>query len=46
MKNTTNQAFSEVYDVISHFQEEMQEKIPKSLINVIKKIEIWIMKLI
>lgn len=46
MKNTTNQAFSEVYDVISHFEEEMQEKIPKSFINVIKKIEIWIMKLI
>lgn len=37
MKNTTNQAFSEVYDVISHFEEEMQEKIPKSFINVIKK---------
>lgn len=37
MKNTTNQTFSEVYDVISHFEEEMQEKIPKSFINVIKK---------
>lgn len=37
MKNTTNQTFNEVYDVISHFEEEMQEKIPKSFINVIKK---------
>ena len=37
MKNTTNQAFSEVYDVIGHFEEEMQEKIPKSFINLIKE---------
>lgn len=36
MKNTTNQAFCEVYDVIGHFEEEMQEKIPKSFMNLIK----------
>ncbi len=37
MKNTTNQAFSEVYDVINHMNKEMQEKIPKSFINLIKE---------
>ena len=36
MRNTTNQAFSEVYDVINHMSEEMQEEIPKSFINLIK----------
>lgn len=36
MRNTTNQAFSEVYDVINHMSKEMQEKIPKSFINLIK----------
>lgn len=37
MKNTTNQAFSETYDVINHMSKEMQEKIPKSFINLIKE---------
>ena len=37
MKTTTNQAFSEVYDVINHMSKEMQEKIPKSFINLIKE---------
>lgn len=37
MKNTTNQAFSEVYDVFNHMSKEMQEKIPKSFINIIKE---------
>lgn len=36
MKTTTNQAFSEVYDVINHMSKEMQEKIPKSFVNLIK----------
>lgn len=36
MKTTINQAFSEVYDVINHMSKEMQEKIPKSFINLIK----------
>ena len=36
MRNTTNQAFSEVYDVINHMSKEMQENIPKSFINLIK----------
>lgn len=36
MRNTTNQAFSEVYDVINHMSEEMQEEIPKSFMNLIK----------
>ena len=37
MKNTVNQAFSETYDVINHMSKEMQEKIPKSFINLIKE---------
>ena len=37
MKNTINQAFSETYDVITHMSKEMQEKIPKSFINLIKE---------
>lgn len=37
MKNTINQAFSETYDVINHMSKEMQEKIPKSFINLIKE---------
>ena len=37
MKNTTNQAFTETYDVINHMSKEMQEKIPKSFINLIKE---------
>ena len=37
MKNKTNQAFSETYDVINHMSKEMQEKIPKSFINLIKE---------
>lgn len=37
MKNTTNQAFRETYDVINHMSKEMQEKIPKSFINLIKE---------
>ena len=37
MKNTTNKAFSETYDVINHMSKEMQEKIPKSFINLIKE---------
>ena len=37
MKNTTNQAFSEVYDVFNHMSKEMQEKIPKSFIDIIKE---------
>ena len=36
MKTTTNQAFSEVYDVINHMSKEMQEKIPKNFVNLIK----------
>ena len=36
MKNTTNQTFSEVYDVINHMSKEMQEKIPKGFMNLIK----------
>lgn len=36
MKTTTNQSFSEVYDVINHMSKEMQEKIPKSFVNLIK----------
>ena len=36
MRNTTNQAFSEVYDVINHMSEKMQEKIPKRFMNLIK----------
>ena len=37
MKNTTNQAFTEVYDVINHMEIEMQEKIPQKFINLIKE---------
>ena len=37
MKNTINQAFTEVYDVINHMEIEMQEKIPKKFINLIKE---------
>ena len=36
MRNTINQAFSEVYDVINHMEEKMQEKIPKNFMNLIK----------
>ena len=36
MKTSINQAFCEVYDVINHMSKEMQEKIPKSFINLIK----------
>ena len=37
MKNTINQAFTEVYDVINHMEIEMQEKIPQKFINLIKE---------
>ncbi len=37
MKSTINQAFTEVYDVINHMEIEMQEKIPKNFINLIKE---------
>ena len=36
MRNTINQAFSEVYDVINHMEKKMQEKIPKNFMNLIK----------
>lgn len=36
MKTSINQAFCEVYDVINHMSKEMQEKIPKSFVNLIK----------
>ena len=37
MKNTINQAFTEVYDVINHMEIEMQEKIPKKFIDLIRE---------
>lgn len=37
MKNTINQAFTEVYDVINHMEIEMQEKIPQKFIILIKE---------
>lgn len=37
MKNTINQVFTEVYDVINHMEIEMQEKIPPKFINLIKE---------
>ena len=36
MRNTMNQAFSEVYGVINHMSEEVQGKIPKRFMNLIK----------
>lgn len=36
MKTSINQAFCEVYDIINHMSKEMQEKIPKSFVNLIK----------
>lgn len=37
MKDTINQAFTQVYDVINHMEIEMQEKIPQKFINLIKE---------
>ena len=34
--NTINQAFSEVYDVIMHMEEEMFNKIPKSFVKFVE----------
>jgi hypothetical protein len=36
MINTINQSFCEVYDIISHMEEEMINKIPKGVIKMIK----------
>lgn len=35
----TRQAYSEVYNIINHFEKELYAKIPQSFINAIKKIE-------
>lgn len=37
MKDTINQAFTQVYDVINHMEIEMQEKIPKKFIDLIRE---------
>lgn len=35
MENTTNQAFSEVYDILNHMPTEIYNKIPKVFINML-----------
>lgn len=37
MMNVTNQAFSEVYDIISHMEAELYNKIPKKFISMIEE---------
>lgn len=37
MRNTTKEAFCEVYDIIKHMDKEMQEKIPNNFMNLIKE---------
>lgn len=36
METTTKQAFSEVYDIINHMDNEIKEKIPNGFINLVK----------
>ena len=33
----TRQAYSEVYNIINHFEKELYDKIPQSFINAIEK---------
>ncbi len=37
MQDNTKKAFSEVYDVINHMEEDMRNKIPTEFINFIKE---------
>lgn len=37
MVNTINQAFTEVYDIVMHFEPELIRKIPKNFIDMMKK---------
>lgn len=37
MEITIKQAFSEVYDIVSHLEKELYKKIPKKIIDMIKK---------
>ena len=37
MEDTINQSFTEVYNIINHFEEELYNKIPKKFINLIEQ---------
>lgn len=36
MENTLNQSFSEVYDIIEHFEPGLLRKIPQNFIEMLK----------
>ena len=38
MKNTTNQAFSEVYDILIHLHPALLSKIPQNFVDNIDKL--------
>ncbi len=37
MVNTINQSFTEVYDIIMHFEKDMYSKIPPKFLNLVKQ---------
>lgn len=37
MVNTINQSFTEVYDIIMHFEKDMYSKIPHKFLNLVKQ---------